>query len=502
MAKNFQDGRKGKNQKNDRGSGGHKFDNKMKGKNNQNFKNKNNKFGKKDWKNSNKQKKGTFPLIQSEFTSRPQQGSFPDKKKVLDLQRTERQNAKRFGKQNNQKRNSFGKESEENMAKHLKKSPSKNWVNREIDENQSFASDSEDVEIQSDEDEKEKIPIKSFEKKSEAKKNPFEMFDELLDAKKSEANIVVTSDDDEDTVPLANTNKKNPPIKQMEASAFGDIEESDDEDDKEEDDEEMDTEEDDSAAEVSKANDKDSEVVDFHKKISEMSMAQVKALRSKLGTKLFDKFLAESQQKNDSNEVVEESDEACENDDGDEEEADESPKDESSKKKSRHAPREMSSKIPVSVHRTIDPNAINHSRRKFDPRFSERSGTYYENEFRNDYGFIDDLRKNDIQKLNTAMKNAKSKKEKEKIKDLIGRLKSQQKSVEERDLWRETKNDLLTNNIDRMNQGLKPVFVNNKQMKEKFKAKKLGKIEETQGKKGLEKYLKKKEKRESKKKLL
>uniref|UniRef100_A0A914Q9T0 Uncharacterized protein n=1 Tax=Panagrolaimus davidi TaxID=227884 RepID=A0A914Q9T0_9BILA len=87
------------------------------------------------------------------------------------------------------------------------------------------------------------------------------MFDELLDAKKSEANIVVTSDDDEDTVPMANTNKKNPPMKQMEASAFGDIEESDDDD---EDDEEMDTE-DYRAAEVSKANDKDSEVVDFHK---------------------------------------------------------------------------------------------------------------------------------------------------------------------------------------------------------------------------------------------
>lgn len=100
------------------------------------------------------------------------------------------------------------------------------------------------------------------------------------------------------------------------------------------------------------------------------------------------------------------------------------------------------------------------------------------------------------------MKGAKNKKEKEKIKDLVGRLKSQQKSVEERDLWRETKNELLSSNIERMNHGFKPVFVNNKQMKERFKEKKLGKIEENQGKKGLEKYLKKKEKRESKKKLL
>ena len=87
------------------------------------------------------------------------------------------------------------------------------------------------------------------------------------------------------------------------------------------------------------------------------------------------------------------------------------------------------------------------------------------------------------------------------MKDLLGRLKNQQNTVEERDLWRQTKNELLTNNIERMNQGLKPVFVNNKQMKERFKAKKLDKIEETVGKKGLEKYLKKKERRESKKKL-
>ena len=56
----------------------------------------------------------------------------------------------------------------------------------------------------------------------------------------------------------------------------------------------------------------------------------------------------------------------------------------------------MSSKAPVSVYRTIDPNAVNHARKKLDPRFADRSGTYHESEFRRDYGFIDDLRKNDI----------------------------------------------------------------------------------------------------------
>ena len=57
----------------------------------------------------------------------------------------------------------------------------------------------------------------------------------------------------------------------------------------------------------------------------------------------------------------------------------------------------MSSKKPVSVYRSIDPNAINQARRKFDPRFVERCGEYHESEFRRDYGFIDDLRKNDMQ---------------------------------------------------------------------------------------------------------
>ena len=63
-----------------------------------------------------------------------------------------------------------------------------------------------------------------------------------------------------------------------------------------------------------------------------MSMAQVKALRSKLGTKLFDKLLAESEDSNLNAKTEVPSEDEAESDEND----DEMPEEESSKKVELH----------------------------------------------------------------------------------------------------------------------------------------------------------------------
>ena len=91
--------------------------------------------------------------------------------------------------------------------------------------------------------------------------NPFDLFDELLEAKKAKTNVIDTSDD-EDTVPMANITRKGA----AKPTRFIPDVADDSEDEEEASDEGMDTDDDDDEKEMKATNKhQDSEDVDFRK---------------------------------------------------------------------------------------------------------------------------------------------------------------------------------------------------------------------------------------------
>ena len=57
----------------------------------------------------------------------------------------------------------------------------------------------------------------------------------------------------------------------------------------------------------------------------------------------------------------------------------------------------MSFKKPVPVLRQIDQGAINHKKRRIDPRFNSAAGEFVESEFLRDYDFLREMQENDLQ---------------------------------------------------------------------------------------------------------
>ncbi|KAI1720790.1 rRNA biogenesis protein RRP36 domain-containing protein [Ditylenchus destructor] len=152
-----------------------------------------------------------------------------------------------------------------------------------------------------------------------------------------------------------------------------------------------------------------------------------------------------------------------------------------SKPKSAKAPREESSKKPVSKLRQIVDVGY---QKRIDPRFAVECGGDFDGEkFNKDYDFLNDLKKNEILELKKAYRTARREDPEKaaRIKTNILRLENQQKSVENSKLFKEVRAELRQQNIERMNQGLKPVYLNNQEMKKYYMEKKLSKMSSSSG---------------------
>ncbi|KAE9552204.1 hypothetical protein FO519_004585 [Halicephalobus sp. NKZ332] len=196
--------------------------------------------------------------------------------------------------------------------------------------------------------------------------------------------------------------------------------------------------------------------------VKDMPMAKVREVKEKIGLKLW-KMLEEG---NEPEKESSESEEEAEERESESSSEDESPK-EVKTKRSCHRPREMSFKKPVSVIRQIDQGARNYKKQRFDPRFNEASGEFVESEFLRDYDFLREMQESDLQKLKTELKKtSKTDPKFQGMKEMTRRLGQQLASTREKKFWNDTKKELHEKNIERMNSGQGPVYVNNKKIKE------------------------------------
>ncbi|XP_032663284.1 ribosomal RNA processing protein 36 homolog [Odontomachus brunneus] len=125
------------------------------------------------------------------------------------------------------------------------------------------------------------------------------------------------------------------------------------------------------------------------------------------------------------------------------------------KRKNKNRPREMSAKIPVPKLREVVKikKVLNR-----DPRFDSLCGTFDEKVFKRSYGFLSELRENDLNALKKKLKQTTDPKILKKIKYLIQRLENQlreEKRLKEKEEKKQHEKKEVLASIKR---GEKPVF--------------------------------------------
>ena len=107
---------------------------------------------------------------------------------------------------------------------------------------------------------------------------------------------------------------------------------------------------------------------------------------------------------------------------------------EAEKKKMKSEPEEMSSKKHKNKPRSVVENV---RRRHRDPRFDNLSGTFNEDLFQKSYGFVDALKKEELQTVKKKFKKAKGKEEKAELHKLLQRMEEQEKMNDQKAKRRE-----------------------------------------------------------------
>nr|CAD2197889.1 unnamed protein product [Meloidogyne enterolobii] len=197
----------------------------------------------------------------------------------------------------------------------------------------------------------------------------------------------------------------------------------------------------------------DDEIAALRTKISSFSLKKLAELKSKIGLELFNKIMygksISSFNEDNSNKI------------------------QSKKSGGTHRPRVESSTRPPPKFRSIRGLEVRKAKNAhFDPRFAASSGDFDQIAFHRDYSFIEDLRKKDIQELQNAYKQIKREggnpKQIERIKRNLLRLRNQQKDYQDQKLKEDILSDLRRTNIERMNNGERPIYLNNNELKGKF----------------------------------
>ncbi|CAJ0579699.1 unnamed protein product, partial [Mesorhabditis spiculigera] len=124
-------------------------------------------------------------------------------------------------------------------------------------------------------------------------------------------------------------------------------------------------------------------------------------------------------------------------------------------------PREITSKRPVSRFRDIYANESKGRQPGFDPRFDERCGEYNEKFFERSYGHIETIRAKELLDMKGELVKAKANGDARRIaeiKETIKRAADRARTKKDRALKRDVVVNLKEENIQRLKEGLKPVF--------------------------------------------
>ncbi|VDK87510.1 unnamed protein product [Litomosoides sigmodontis] len=214
--------------------------------------------------------------------------------------------------------------------------------------------------------------------------------------------------------------------------------------------------------------------IEFREEIAKIPLGKAKQLRERLG-KLFDKAFFADDTSSNSNKKSAQRILVREN-----------PK----------RPREVSSKIPVSKFRNVFENE-KLQRPVFDPRFDNRCGEFNNYIYQNNYSFLDEVRQREKKILMRELKNTAEEGDvnRNRLKEALRKIKNQEKTQADMNLRREIIREIRRENNERMNQGLPPIFKTRAQIRELIWRKKYDELK--RGKK-LEKYLRRKTKKQDK----
>ncbi|MCP9262553.1 Ribosomal RNA processing protein 36-like protein [Dirofilaria immitis] len=160
-------------------------------------------------------------------------------------------------------------------------------------------------------------------------------------------------------------------------------------------------------------------------------------------------------------------------------------------------PREVSSKMPVSKFKNIFANE-KLERPILDPRFDSRCGEFNDYIYHHNYSFLDEIRQREkkyhisggIEKT-TEGENI----DKKRLKEALRKIKNQEKTRADVNRRKEIIREIRHENNERMRQGLPPIFKTRAQIRELVWRKK---YDELKGGKKLEKYLRRKTKKQDK----
>ncbi|CAG9539568.1 unnamed protein product [Cercopithifilaria johnstoni] len=207
----------------------------------------------------------------------------------------------------------------------------------------------------------------------------------------------------------------------------------------------------------------------FREEIAKIPLGKAKQVQERLGKKLFDRaFFIE----------------------------DSSPPPNKKSRENPKRPREVSSKIPVSKFRNVFENE-KLKRPISDPRFDDRCGEFNSYIYHNNYDFLNEIRHREKKILMRELKNAteEGNVNRNRLKEALRKMENQEKTQAEVNRRKEIIREIRHENNERMLQGLPPVFKTRAQIREIIWRKK---YDELKGGKKLEKYLRRKTKKQDK----
>lgn len=176
------------------------------------------------------------------------------------------------------------------------------------------------------------------------------------------------------------------------------------------------------------------------------------------------------------------------------------------KRKANDAPAEMSSKIPVSRYRQVVAPVQKAPAR--DPRFDSLSGVYNAGLYKKAYGFLDDMRAEEIDNLKTSIRNLEKYKdarggmyreELEKEKRALNVLEEQNRVAAEREKQQAIKREWRKGMAERIKVGKNPYFMKRKDEKRLRAVKRFNELKEKGGSSAVDAAIKKRTKKMSEK---
>ncbi|CAD6192337.1 unnamed protein product [Caenorhabditis auriculariae] len=189
----------------------------------------------------------------------------------------------------------------------------------------------------------------------------------------------------------------------------------------------------------------------FREEMSNLPLNQVRAMKDKLGIKLFNKtFFGVSKEEAEKKKAAENVEQ---------------------EKLGQHRPKEISSKRPVSAFREIYGQHEMKKKKKWDPRFDSRAGDFKEQCFDDNYGFLNEIRGEERTELIAEMDQATAN----------GDLKRAER----------LRKMMIVKNIERMLRGEKPVYKTKAEVRKLEMNKKFEQLKKTNK---LDKYLERKAK--------